>query len=135
MVWDSTEPRWIQTYQDDVPHKEEGEMGAGILRQEPEWAVPHHVSLQYKPSSDLRTKDVHAVVRSWDILGVSVCFSCKQLTSVMARPFYIFFSIDLSNVDKQTALIGMDRRMLVKHSIVITDVLTKFNIFGKLLIK
>ena len=40
--------------------------------------------------------------------------------------------IDLSFVDKQTALVGTVGRMLVKHKIVKTDVLTKFNIFCKL---
>ncbi len=34
---------------------------------------------------------------------------------------------DLSFVDKQTALVGMDSRMLPKHSIVLTDNMTKFN--------
>ena len=37
-------------------------------------------------------------------------------------------SIDLSVVDKQTALVGMDGRMLAKHSIVLADVLTKFKL-------
>ena len=40
--------------------------------------------------------------------------------------------IDLSFVDKQTALVGTVGRMLVKHSIVLTDILIKFNIFCKL---
>ena len=45
------------------------------------------------------------------------------------------FAIDLSSVDKQTTLIGMDGWMLVKHPIVLTDVSTKLYIFGKLSIK
>ena len=42
--------------------------------------------------------------------------------------------IDLSFVDKQTALVGMLGRKLVKHSFVLTGVLTKL-IFCKLSIK
>ncbi len=37
-------------------------------------------------------------------------------------------SIDLSNVDKQFVLVGTDGRMLAKHTIVLTEVVTKFNI-------
>ena len=36
--------------------------------------------------------------------------------------------IDLFIVDKQTALVAMDSRMIVKHSIMLADVLTKVNI-------
>ena len=43
--------------------------------------------------------------------------------------------IDLSFVDKQTALVGMDGQMLAKHSILLTDVVTKFNIFANFLFK
>ena len=38
-------------------------------------------------------------------------------------------------VDKQTKLVGMDVRMLVKHPILLTGVSTKFNIFCKLSIQ
>ena len=39
------------------------------------------------------------------------------------------WNIDLSSVYKQTELVGVDGWMLVEHSILVTDVLPKFNIF------
>lgn len=41
-------------------------------------------------------------------------------------------SIDLSFVDKQTALVGMEGRIFVKHSIVLTGVSNKFKIAANL---
>jgi len=43
--------------------------------------------------------------------------------------------IDITFVGKQSALVGMDGQMLVKHSILLTDVVTKFNIFANFLFK
>ena len=50
-------------------------------------------------------------------------------------PVSLHMHIDLSFVGKQTALVGMDGQMLAKHSILLTDVVTKFNIFANFLFK
>ncbi len=47
----------------------------------------------------------------------------------------VWNGIDLSFVAKQTALVGMDGRILAKHSLVLKYVLTKFNILCNISIK
>ena len=67
------------------------------------------------------------------LLECCCCFYKKVPDYFTLQP--LFVSIDLSFVDKQTALVGMVGRMLVKHSILKTDVSTKLNIFCKFSIK
>ncbi len=77
-------------------------------------------AVEIKPGT-LRASLMYAFRRAYCLFN-TVYYSFIKFKSITLSVSLIdsIHLIDLSIVDKQTVLVGMDRRMLIKHSIVLT---------------